>query len=116
MHIATDELINKTASLRAASIQLTNKQTKEAWSHVQSLTVQGTSVTLIVNTIPKKNITAWSQTLSSRAAPILNFARKALINQLPTNANLVRWKRSLNPNCLLCGNTKPWTNKHVLST
>ena len=114
-HVATDELINKTASLRAASIQLTNKQTQEAWSHVQSLTVQGTSVTSIVENIPKKNITAWSQTLSSRAAPIFNFARKALINQLPTNANLVRWKRSLNPNCLLCGNTKPQTNKHVLS-
>ena len=59
-HVATDELIHKTASLRAASIQLTNKQTKEAWSHVQSLTVQGTSVTSIVENIPKKNITAWS--------------------------------------------------------
>ena len=101
--------------MRAASIQLTNKQTQEAWSHVQSLTVQGTSVTSTVENIPKKNITAWSQTLSNRAAPIFTFARKALINQLPTNANLVRWKRSLNPNCLLCGNTKPQTNKHVLS-
>ena len=58
-----DELINKTASLRAASIQLTNRHTQEAWSHVQSLTVQGTSVTSIVENIPKKNITAWSQTL-----------------------------------------------------
>ena len=55
-HIATDELINKTASLRAASIQLTNKQTQEAWSHVQSLTVHGTSVTSIVENILKKNM------------------------------------------------------------
>ena len=114
-HVATDELINKSASLRVASIELTQRQTQEAWSHVQSLTVQGTSVSSIVDNIPKKNITAWSTSLSSRAAPIFNFARKALINQLPTNANLVRWKRSLNPNCLLCGNTKPQTNKHVLS-
>ena len=66
-HVATDELINKSASLRAASIELTQRQTQDAWSHVQSLTVQGISVTSIVDNIPKKNITAWSKTLSIRA-------------------------------------------------
>ena len=55
--------------------------------------------------------------MSSRSAHILNFARKALVNQLTTNANrnLVCWKRSQCPNSLLCGNVKPQTNKHVFS-
>ena len=72
-HVATDELINKSASLRAASIELTQRHTQEAWSHVQSLTVQGASVSAIVENIQKKNITAWSNTLSSRSAHILKI-------------------------------------------
>ena len=91
------------------------RQTQEAWSHVQSLTVQGTSLAsiIIIENILKKNVTAWSQTLSNRAAPIFNSPWKALINQLHTNVNLVLWKLSLNPNCVEISN--PQTTKHVLS-
>ena len=44
-----------------------------------------------------------------------NFARKALQQQLPTASNLCKWKRITDPNCTLCKQGVPPTNKHVLS-
>ena len=46
---------------------------------------------------------------------IYNFAHKALLQVLPTAANLARWKKTTNPNCILCKSSLPQTNKHVLS-
>ena len=44
---------------------------------------------------------------------IFNFARKALIQQLPTASNLHRWKKIDKPECCLCN--KIQSNKHVLA-
>ena len=44
---------------------------------------------------------------------MFNFARKALIQQLLTAANLFRWKKIDQPDCCLCN--KIQTNKHVLA-
>ena len=57
----------------------------------------------------------WSICMMQRSAVIHNFSLKALQSQLPTVANLARWKLAENANCLLCGNSKSQTNKHVLS-
>ena len=48
------------------------------------------------------------------ATPIFNFVRKAIVQQLPTAANLVRWGKSVDPLCPLCQNSSQ-SNKHVLS-
>src|SRR6218665_398654 len=47
--------------------------------------------------------------------PVYNFERKALQQQLPTAANLARWKKTSDSSCQLCNSGKPQTNKHVLS-
>ena len=46
---------------------------------------------------------------------LFNFAHKALLQTLPTAANLVRWKRITDPSCSLCKSGLVQTNKHVLS-
>ena len=46
---------------------------------------------------------------------VFNFARKALLQVLPTASNLVRWGRTQDPNCSLCKKQVPQTNKHVMS-
>ena len=59
-------------------------------------------------------ISRWTKVLDELVTPLYNFARKAIIQQLPTAANLVRWGRSQDPLCSLCQNFSQ-TNKHVLS-
>ena len=44
-----------------------------------------------------------------------NFARKALLQQLPTASNLFQWKKIDNPNCCLGKSSEEQSNKHVLS-
>jgi len=46
---------------------------------------------------------------------LFNFARKAMLQVLPTAANLFRWKRTLDSFCPLCACGKHQINKHVLS-
>ena len=46
---------------------------------------------------------------------IFGFARKALIQQLPTAYNLHRWKKIDSPMCKLCNSDKVLSNKHVLN-
>ena len=57
----------------------------------------------------------WSYTLTIMPEPVYNFARKAMQQQLPTAANLARWKQTCDSSCQLCNSGKPQTNKHVLS-
>ena len=56
----------------------------------------------------------WENARDKHAGPIFNFTRKAIIQQLPTATNLVRWGKSTDPLCPLC-KTCPQTNKHVIS-
>ena len=46
---------------------------------------------------------------------MFNFARKPLLQQLPTAYNLFRWKKIDSPNCCLCKSSEWQSNKHVLS-
>ena len=53
--------------------------------------------------------------LDSLPTHLFNFARKALLQVLPTAANLKRWNRIQDPSCPLCACGQAQTNKHVLS-
>ena len=77
------------------------------------LGVQGRSVRTIIDTISRSNIISWSVVLESMPQHIFNFARKALIQQLPTASNLFRWKKIGKPECCLCNRFQ--SNKHVLA-
>jgi hypothetical protein len=112
-HISLDCRIISDTSAKAAISMLARDQVKIASDHFLGLSYQGLVPKSVVETVSPKSINQWSKTLDSVPTCIFNFARKALQSQLPTNANLVRWKRAINPNCPLCD--KPQTNKHVLS-
>ena len=113
--VSTETRLISNASIYSAMSSLKKDQQFEAWNHICSLTVQGGSVRMIQEVISKRSIMMWSTCMSRSSAIIHNFALKALQSQLPTAANLVRWKRIPHGECTLCGGTKPQTNKHVLS-
>ena len=63
----------------------------------------------------RQSIIDWSSSLEAMPQYIFNFARKALIQQLPTASNLHRWKKIASPMCNLCSSDKVQTNKHALN-
>ena len=90
------------------------KQSQEcaAYSHVTSLVTQGVLVTAVTNTLSRSEVARWSDVTMGLSEVLFKFARKALMQQLPTASNLRRWGRGGDGNCR-CGS--PQTNKHVLS-
>ena len=70
---------------------------------------------MIVNEINGFDIMNWSKVLESRPSNIYNFAQKALLQTLPTAANLYKWSKITDSNCALCKANIKQTNKHVLS-
>ena len=91
------------------------EQIKKATNHVNMLEIQGISARSVLENIPKSNINTWASNLEISSGSLHNFARKALQQQLPTLANLARWKKVSNSSCPLCNKGAPQTNKHVLS-
>src|SRR6218665_3702015 len=81
------------------------------------LECQGILSKTVVQSVKKANIITWSNTHrpTIMPEPVYNFARKAMQPQLPTAANLARWKKTSDSSCQLCNSGKPQTNKHVLS-
>src|SRR5271163_3559757 len=106
-----DALVNVHQSYNCASKALIAIHEQAATSHIFSLAIQGVLVGSIVASQSKKSIARWSTQLELLAAPLFKFTRKALQQQLPTAANLVRWGRISDPLCKLCLNKQ--TNKHV---
>ena len=87
-HVVTDQLIVSHDSVAAATKTLKADQLNSAVNHLFSLEVQGASVKCIIDNVSSRNIEAWSSTLDNLLAVFFNFARKALIQVLPTAANL----------------------------
>jgi hypothetical protein len=110
-----DEVIAASKTLQNAKDSLVKTFQTKAADHLASLQCQGASLRSIEVNIPAKNILSWSKMSDYLPSFKYIFARKALTQVLPTAANLVRWKRSTDPNCPLCNTGVPQTNKHVLS-
>ena len=113
LHPAPDNLIANNQTISSALDTMRTSQEESALSHVFSLGVQGRSVRTIIDTISRSNIISWSVVLESMPQHIFNFARKALIQQLPKASNLFRWKKIGKPECCLCNGFQ--SNKHVLA-
>jgi hypothetical protein len=114
-NIKVDEILLENETLQQSMRQLVSNQSSEAESHFYELKLQGKLSKAVSESISCKNIVAWSNSLDLLDGNIFNFARKALIQQLPTSANLFRWKRTSDPFCGLCNMDAYQTNKHVLS-
>ena len=114
-HVTTDELLLSQKSIKAAVKSLRTDQHRTAVAHLLSLSIQGATSRCVIDAVQSKNIELWVTTLENSSSLLFNFARKAMLQVLPTASNLVRWRRSLDPTCPLCGCGRPQTNKHVLS-
>ena len=66
---------------------------------VKSLAVQGQN---LAQAAAEKNDFTWKSTIYNRKAGTLKFLVNAVIDTLPTAANLVRWKKSTSDKCKLC--------------
>jgi len=114
-HIATDELLVSHDSITSSTKALKSEQQHTAVNHLFGLQLQGAVPKCVVETVERKNIEIWSATLDYLPTHLFNFARKALLQVLPTAANLKRWSRVQDASCPLCACGKSQTNKHVLS-
>ena len=113
LHTVADSLLLHDQSAAAASNSMREIQEEKAESHIFSLVVQGRAVKTIRETISRHNIVSWSAVLDSLPQHLFTFARKALIQQLPTASNLFKWKKIAKPECCLCNRIQ--SNKHVLA-
>ena len=113
LHTVVDSLLLHDQSAAAASNSMREIQDEKAESHILSLVVQGRAVKTIRETISRQNIVSWSAVLDSLPQHLFTFARKALIQQLPTASNLFKWKKIAKPECCLCNRVQ--SNKHVLA-
>jgi len=99
--------------LKKATSCLRNCQVDESLSHFLGLKSQGIMAKTVSELVPSKNILIWKQIIDYLPEHIHNFARNAMMNQLPTLNNLMLWNCSPTNLCPKCG--KIQTNKHVLS-
>ena len=113
-NLKIDSIIRTNPGRTKALRQMNDEHTRVSFEHIVSLNVQGRIIASINEHLCGSEISRWTKVLDKLATPLYNFARKAIIQQLPTAANLVRWGRSQDPLCSLCRNFSQ-TNKHVLS-
>ena len=99
-HVVIDSVINSHLTNRAINA-LRHSHSNELWAHIQSLVLQGSTIVAVSQSLTKSSIEQWSSIITSLAAPIIKFVRKAIVQQLPTATNLVRWGKTLNPFCPL---------------
>ena len=113
--MVTDEILVRNISQSSAMKSLKLAHTKQSTEHLHGLQIQGASARSIADSVPKENTNIWSATIETTSTSLHNFARKALLQVLPTASNLFRWGRLSDPSCPLCACGNAQTNKHVLS-
>ena len=96
-----------------ASTLLRDSQAKESLGHILGLQSQEVMAKTVNEIVLSKNIQLWKQAMDSLPEHVFNFARNAMMNQLPTFHNLKIWNCSPTNLCPRCGLDQ--TNKHVLS-
>src|SRR5258708_27408295 len=81
-------------NIKQASTSLRKSQAMDSLEHFLRLKSQGLSSKVIGETVLQKNILLWKQVLDSLPEHVLNFTRKAMMNQLPMLHNLKLWHLS----------------------
>ena len=99
--------------LSKAKKQLKLEFRNDALGHINTLTLQGSSISSIIDNLSSASIKMWSTCINTLTTTLFNFTRKALQLQLPTLSNLIRWKKATSSNCPLCNQIQ--SNKHVLN-
>ena len=109
-----DRIVCDNETIQGATRELNSSFTASAENHFFSLEVQGALTKVIIDNICRKNIILWNTVMNNLPQILFRFTRKALLQVLPTNSNLAKWKSAANPKCGLCGGPSQ-TNKHVLA-
>jgi hypothetical protein len=112
-NISIDSALISSASLPTAKKVIKLQTLNAAVQHIRTLQLQGASITSVIENIKSSTISTWSKCVQSLPAPLFNFTRKGLQQQLATLSNLCRWGKAHEPTCPLCKQVQ--TNKHVLS-
>ena len=89
-HVVVDELLMSHNSITAASKALTKHQQQTATDHLFGLQLQVSFQNVFRKQLRTKNIELWAKTIDYLPSHLFNFARKALLQVLPTAANLKR--------------------------
>jgi len=92
---------------------LKDSQSQASLNHFLGLKSQGLMAKVVNESVVPNNIQLWKQVMDAMPDHIFIFARKAMMNQLPTLHNLKLWNCSPTNLCPRCGLDQ--TNKHVLS-
>ena len=112
-HTAIDSIIVGNDCCADALKQLKDQQIQQAKEHFHSLELQGVVSKIITENISDANIILWNKITVSLSQSLFLFCRKALLQVLPTESNLHKWKKSENPYRRLCNQIQ--SNLHVLS-
>jgi hypothetical protein len=112
-NINIDSIISRSKDRSSALKILKEKHIETNFKCISLLEIQGKIIKSINESFNKATLIKWAGQLDNLAAPIYNFVRKAIQQQLPTASNLSRWGISADPRCPLCRNIQ--SNKHVLS-
>ena len=112
-YVASDSLLQNSKPVKLVKKELKTLNIKNSLCHVKGLQLQGFSITAVIDNVCKKQITLWSKYLETVPSQLFIFVRKAIVNQLPTRANLKRWGKTTDSLCPLCGHEQ--SNKHVLN-
>jgi hypothetical protein len=111
-HSKIDDLLYK-YGYHSALKHIKNEQTSASVAHFLGLSSQGLISKTISDLIFPKQIENWKKSIEELPGFAYNFARKAMMNQLPTLKNLKLWGCSNTDLCPRCGLCQ--SNKHVLS-
>ena len=109
-----DRIVCENVTIEAVTRSLDASFTASIENHLFSLEVQGASTKVVTENTCRNNINLWNRVLNSLPQILFRFTRKALLQVLPTNSNLAKWKSATNSSCSLCGG-RFQTNKHVLA-
>lgn len=112
-NINTDEKLVNSKDLSPVLKSLELNQILEKCNHLESLSLQGLIFTSVTKFLTNCEISRWSHAIEAIPDIHFKFTRKAFAQQLATNANLKRWRKTNSDLCNLCNACQ--SNKHVLS-
>ena len=99
---------------RSATQKYIKKKQHEAQIIKQNLlTDQNLTILQLKASLSGKELKSWSEHIEQLTPSIANFARRALIRCLPTQANLQKWNKAASDACPNCGHRE--TDRHVLN-
>ena len=108
-----DSVLIQSESLSSAKKGIKVQNHNSALRHINTLHLQGLSISTVIENVKSTTISLWAKTIESLPSPLFCFVRKGLQQQLATASNLRRWGKVTSDTCPLCKQIQ--TNKHALS-